>query len=112
VGAGVHGARSHQVGRFQLSFLGECDEGIQNKCKDWTRANAGIQPGEPNKTAADFMQFCNKEIMPELEALATEHYDPFKGLRVNMVEIKKGDPPKRQISLSTATAWLKKLGCE
>lgn len=103
------------VGRFERSFLGECDEDVTAKCKGWVRENTGILPGEPNKTAADFMQFCNKEIMPMIEKLGElggEDYNPFKGLRVKLVVLEKGQPARRQISLSTATAWLKKLGCE
>lgn len=110
-------ARGHikvsAVGRWERNWLLGIDEGIVKECKDWTRAFGGILKGEANKTAEDFRQFINKDIiMPKIEALATPDYDPFKELRVMLVEEKKGEPKKRQISLSTAQAWLLKLGCE
>lgn len=76
-----------------------------------------ILSGEANKTAEDFRKFVNKEVLPELEALATDDFNPFKGLRARLEEQEAKDgeppePPKRVISPSTATAWLKKLGCE
>ncbi|CAB1096130.1 unnamed protein product [Ectocarpus sp. CCAP 1310/34] len=109
-------ARGHikvsAAGRFQRNFLLGLDNSILTECKDWTRAWGGILKGQANKTAEDFRQFVNTDIMPKIEALMTPDYDPFKGLRVNLVEVKKGEPKKRHISIWTATAWLKKLGCE
>lgn len=106
-----------EKGRFQRTFLLELDEGIQKLVKQWMLDNCGILSGEANKTAEDFRKWINKTIMPKLEALETEDFDPFDGLRVRREEPteKDGEPPvpgKRFISLSTATAWLKKLGCE
>lgn len=74
--------------------------------------NCGILSGQANKTAEDFRKWVNSTIMPMLEAQQTEDINPFHGLRIKLVEGKENEPPKRQISLSTATEWLKKMGCE
>lgn len=106
-----------EKGGFGRAFLLELHEGVKKKVHQWCLDYCGILSGQANKTAEDFRKFINKEIMPELEALETEDFNPFKGLRVTLEEQEPNDgeppePPKRVISLSTATAWLKKLGCE
>ena len=47
-------------------------------------------------------------MIPKIEAMRRPDFDPFKGLRVNLVEEVNGEPKERQISLSTAQAWLHK----
>ncbi|CAB1096333.1 unnamed protein product [Ectocarpus sp. CCAP 1310/34] len=111
------GIKTPERGCVDRKFLPELDEGVKEKVHQWMLVNCGILSGEANKTAEDFRKFVNEEIMPQLEGLATEDFNPFKGLRVQLEEQEAKDgkppePPKRVISLSTATTWLKKLGCE
>ncbi|CAB1098494.1 unnamed protein product [Ectocarpus sp. CCAP 1310/34] len=100
------------TGRFKRRFLLELDEGVSRLAKGWALENRGILSGQANKTAEDFRKWVNSTIMLMLEAQQTEDFDPFHGLRINLVEGKENEPPRHQISLSTATEWLKKMGCE
>lgn len=99
-------------GRFKRRFLLELDEGVFKLAKGWVLENCGILSGQANKTAEDFRKWVNSTIMPMLEEQEKDGINAFHGLRVKLVEVKENEPPKRQISLSTATEWLKKMGCE
>lgn len=99
-----------EMGRVARVFLIGLDEGLEKSVKGWLLDNCGVLSGEANKTAEDFRKWINKEIMPKLQAMETESFNPFSGLRVTLEE-EEGKPSKRVISLSTAQAWLKRLGC-
>ncbi|CAB1110028.1 unnamed protein product [Ectocarpus sp. CCAP 1310/34] len=109
----AHGRiKKPDTGRFKRRFLLELDEGVFKLAKGWVLENCGILSGQANKTAEDFRKWVNSTIMPMLEEQEKDGINAFHGLRVKLVEVKENEPPKRQISLSTATEWLKKMGCE